>query len=232
MLCQHPAFASARRRGSGGVRSGGSSATLALVGIAVGLLGLAAPCSPAPASGSPAARAWAEGAGAALLSARAAHDAGPRAGHGGSAASVLRHMHAGAPCPRVGSAGRGGRALTLRPPPLSPRPPRGDGCGAGGPGGAGASAGGAETRAAAPWALRGAGDGEGTEEMRKGLENMENLDDDDGNQTKATCNTDGGCPHGRHSDNPDEQHCMECEVMAFLQVLCASTCARTAASAP
>jgi hypothetical protein len=31
-------------------------------------------------------------------------------------------------------------------------------------------------------------------------------------------NTEGGCPHGRHSDNPEEAHCMECEVMAFLQV--------------
>ena len=41
--------------------------------------------------------------------------------------------------------------------------------------------------------------------------------EDDTNQTKAACNTEGGCPHGRHSDNPDEQHCMECEVMAFLQ---------------
>jgi len=64
--------------------------------------------------------------------------------------------------------------------------------------------------------LRG-GAGEGTEEIRTGLENVSQVEDD-GNQTKVVCNTDGGCPHGRHSDNPDEQHCMECEVMAFLQV--------------
>jgi len=38
------------------------------------------------------------------------------------------------------------------------------------------------------------------------------------NQTSSRpSNTEGGCPHGRHSSNPDEQHCMECEVMAFLQ---------------
>ena len=60
------------------------------------------------------------------------------------------------------------------------------------------------------------GAGEGTLEMRKGLEGLDEVEDD-GNQTSTVCNTDGGCPHGRHSDNPDEQHCMECEVMAFLQ---------------
>ena len=60
------------------------------------------------------------------------------------------------------------------------------------------------------------GGGQGTEELRTGLENLDQIDDD-GNQTKTPCNTEGGCPHGRHADNPDEQHCMECEVMAFLQ---------------
>ena len=46
------------------------------------------------------------------------------------------------------------------------------------------------------------------------------------NQTRegAICNTEGGCPHGRHADNPDEAHCMECEVMAFLQVSCGELC--------
>ena len=44
------------------------------------------------------------------------------------------------------------------------------------------------------------------------------------NQTRegTLCNTEGGCPHGRHADNPDEAHCMECEVMAFLQVSCSA----------
>lgn len=64
--------------------------------------------------------------------------------------------------------------------------------------------------------LEGGGGGQGTEDLRSVLQSVDQIDDD-GNQTKPPCNTEGGCPHGRHADNPDEQHCMECEVMAFLQ---------------
>ena len=128
--------------------------------------------------------------------------AGPRAGHGGFTASLLGHMRASVSCTRGGAAvlGAEGLAEVLRPPPYL----RGDGCGAGRQRSAEKSTGLGSARVAAPWALRGAGE-----------ENAEHSED--GNQTKAVCNTDGGCPHGRHSDNPDEQHCMECEVMAFLQ---------------
>ena len=60
--------------------------------------------------------------------------------------------------------------------------------------------------------------GSGTEEPGQGLQSTEQgTQQANANETKAPCNTEGGCPHGRHSDNPDEQHCMECEVMAFLQ---------------
>jgi hypothetical protein len=128
--------------------------------------------------------------------------AGPRAGNGGFTASLLGHMRASVSCTRGGAAvlGAEGLAEVLRPPPYL----RGDGCGAGRQRSAEKSTGLGSARVAAPWALRGAGE-----------ENAEHSED--GNQTKAVCNTDGGCPHGRHSDNPDEQHCMECEVMAFLQ---------------
>jgi hypothetical protein len=166
----------------GGVRGGSSNAILALT-VVIGLLGHAAPCSP---PSPPAVCAMGEGGGAGLSSRIRARDggAGPRAGQGGSTVSLLGHMRASVSCTRGGATVRGAVGMALRTPPYL----RGVGCEAGRQGSAEESAGLGGSRVASPWALRGAGE-----------ENAEHAED--GNQTKAVCNTDGGCPHGRHSEH-------------------------------
>ena len=108
---------------------------------------------------------------------------------GGLGLSARIRARDGGTGPRAGQGGStvsliGHMRASVRPPPYL----RGEGCGAGRQGSAQESAGLGGSRVAAPWALRGAGE-----------ENAEHAED--GNQTKAVCNTDGGCPHGRHSEH-------------------------------
>ena len=182
------------------------AATLATI-VSVCLLGLPAPCSPCPSS----AHELCGGKGA-----LAHKDAGQHGLQGETGCHFLERMCSSARNGRQADFIGGGLEPRAVGEMLSPQRLR-DRCGHMKATGSMTMKGFENGRVTNSLELRGGGDGQGTEEIRKGLENVDNVEDD-GNQTKPPCNTDGGCPHGRHSDNPDEQHCMECEVMAFLQV--------------